>query len=83
MRKITSEWQTLNISCYPWDKTGYKPETTVKLRHDNRSLYLHFEVTGEEYIRAVCHNLQDEVYEDSCVEFFCSFDISSEKYINI
>ncbi|MCG8580652.1 MAG: hypothetical protein MI866_12075 [Bacteroidales bacterium] len=60
------------ISNSNWDYFD-KVKVTFKIAHDNRSIYLKFYVK-EENVRAVNTNVNGPVWEDSCVEFFISFD---------
>ena len=80
--KITHEWLILPIESYPWDKTDYKPEATASIKHDCENIYLHLK-SKEEYIKATYHNFQDDVYKDSCLEFFCNFTPDkTDSYMN-
>jgi len=54
-----------------WDKTGYKPEVKFKIAHGKKEIYLKYYVR-EEYVKAEKTGVNQDVYEDSCVEFFVS-----------
>jgi hypothetical protein len=72
----------LKIGCYPWDTTGYTPEVEVKLFYTEYHLHLLFKV-WEEKTRATFINTNDDVYKDSCVEFFFKPDYQEDdKYFN-
>lgn len=58
-----------NIECYPWDNNGYRPKVEVRLFYTETHLHIRFE-SWEKRIRATYRNTNDEVYRDSCVEFF-------------
>jgi hypothetical protein len=45
------------------------PTTEVKIAYDETSIHLMFQV-ADRYVRAVALDHQDNVWEDSCVEFF-------------
>ena len=51
------------------DKPVHFPEVEVEAAYDSCAIGIHFRVRGR-YIRAVARHHQDEVYRDSCVEFF-------------
>lgn len=72
-----AEWNT-----HPWkdlasarlmnhmgEKPDHFPETCVKLVYDDEFIYLMFQVK-DRYVKAVAASHQDDVYKDSCVEFF-------------
>lgn len=56
-----------------WDDYLYKPLTSFNMAYDEKFLYLKFYVE-EEHARAVETEPNGNVWEDSCCEFFCSFD---------
>lgn len=65
-------WDTirsLKVENYPWDISGYKPEVEVKLFYTDTHFHIHFKV-WEKKIKAVYKEVNDDVYKDSCVEFF-------------
>lgn len=67
-----SKWYTipsLNIEYYPWDNNNYKPEVEIKLFYTETHFHIYFKV-WEKKIKAIYRNLNEEVYKDSCVEFF-------------
>lgn len=45
------------------------PRTEVKIAYDDTTIYLMFRV-ADRYVRALAREDQDNVWEDSCVEFF-------------
>lgn len=51
------------------EKPVHFPKTRVKLAYDENSIYVMFRVE-DRYIRATATSHQDDVYKDSCVEFF-------------
>jgi len=61
------------IDTINWASYSVKPEDTFHIGHDDEAFYLHFEVRKEE-VRAVTTEINGEVYEDSCCEFFFAPD---------
>jgi len=51
------------------DIYGYRPLTTVSIGHSSSAIYVLFQVHGN-YLRAVNTKDNQNVHEDSCVEFF-------------
>ncbi|MEG0308006.1 MAG: carbohydrate-binding family 9-like protein [Clostridium sp.] len=73
VKKYTSHiWDKIEgivIDKFPWDKTGYKPCTVVKLFYTNNALHIRF-ISQEAVVRVESTKFNDNVYEDSAVEFF-------------
>jgi len=59
----------------------YRPDAEFQIAHDAANLYLHYRV-AEEFVRAAHIRPNEPVWEDSCVEFFVSFD-GRETYYNL
>lgn len=84
---INSEdiWQSISkieIDCFPWDTNGYMPKSEVQMFYTDKYFKLRFS-TQERDVRATYLNLQDPVYQDSCMEFFMMPDTQGEgKYLN-
>lgn len=68
------------IDITPWAKYPYKPEVKFKIAYLKSDIYLKFYVK-EKSIRAVNSNINDNVWEDSCVELFIS-PSSEDVYYN-
>lgn len=51
----------------------YKPLVSFQIAHSGDSIYLHYTVE-EEYVKAQYVRTNESIWEDSCVEFFISFD---------
>jgi len=66
--------ETINWSEYP-----YKPEVKFKMAYFQDKILLKYYVT-EESVRAIASNVNDDVYKDSCVEFFISTKSDSSYY---
>ena len=63
-----------------WSTFPYKPVAFFKIAYTQDALLLHYEVK-EKYLRINSFQSNDPVYEDSCVEFFISFE--EGKYYNL
>lgn len=68
------------IDTVNWAEFPYKPEVEFRAAHTGDSLLLNYRVT-EEAVRAAAPADNGPVWEDSCVEFFVTFD--DKKYQNI
>lgn len=68
---LQSEFQQIGV--LNWKNYPYKPEVKFKIGHTGQTIALKFSV-AESYIRAMETRTNGEVYKDSCVEFFISFD---------
>lgn len=64
----------------PWEAFPYKPDAAVSALHNGQCIFLKFHIT-EEALRAAAGNINGNVWEDSCVEFFIAFDDAG--YYNI
>jgi hypothetical protein len=62
-----------------WKEYGYMPAVNFRIAHMEKEIWLKYYVR-ERYIRAAETRTNGEVYKDSCVEFFLSFD--RENYYN-
>ncbi len=65
----------------PWPTHPYKPTVTFCLAHNDECIFLKF-IAIEKNIRAVNTEINGPVYEDSCVEFFISFN-NDKAYYNL
>lgn len=77
IREISAalEKQAINhpISVINWLQFPYKPVVHFRIAHSGSHIFLKFHVR-EKAVRAVETRINGEVYKDSCVEFFISFD---------
>ena len=65
----------------PWvAEYPYQPKVKFQIAYDNDHIFLHYHV-DEEYVKATYVRANESVWEDSCVEFFISFD-NRETYYN-
>lgn len=73
----------LDIKLFMGDKPEHLPKTQVKLLYDDDNIYVIFRVE-DKYVRALANQLNGNVWEDSCVEFFFTpgLDIS-DGYFNV
>ncbi len=61
------------LSHTPWIAFPYSPKVDFSIAHSGDYVYLKYFV-AEKHLRAVNTEINSPVYEDSCVEFFISFD---------
>lgn len=59
------------IACVNWSQYPYKPDVSFKIAHSGSEIYLQYHVK-EKYLRAKYKNDNENVWTDSCVEFFIS-----------
>ncbi len=70
------------IDCVNWpDAFPYAPDACFDIWHSGSHLHIHYRVK-EDVIRAVCGEDRENIWEDSCVEFFFMPE-GSESYINV
>lgn len=62
-----------------WTDNEKYPDVTFKIAHDGNEIFLQFKVKEDE-VRAVAQGNHSKVWQDSCVEFFVSFDDSGYYY---
>jgi hypothetical protein len=63
----------------PWPKYGYLPEVEFAIAYNMDAIFLKYYVT-EKNTRATHSAVNAAVWEDSCVEFFISFDDEDNYY---
>jgi len=64
----------------PWPGHNYQPEVNFSMAYGADCIFLKYYVS-EKFIRAANGATNSAVYEDSCVEFFISFD-NDKRYYN-
>ncbi len=75
--------EPVQLNFFMGEKPNHFPVTQAKLAYDNSALYVIFKVQ-DRYIRAVAKKHQDEVCNDSCVEFFFTPENSIQNgYFNL
>jgi len=67
-RLITSG-AMINIDKINWKEYPHRPDVKVYLGYCDQKLWLHYLVAND-FVRAVCREDQEPVWQDSCVEFF-------------
>lgn len=81
----TNYWddiQPIKIENYPWDETGYKPKTEVKLCYTDDEIRVKF-TSSEKEVRVEVNEFNGPVWYDSCVEFFFLPDFKNDdRYLN-
>ncbi|MHC8950185.1 carbohydrate-binding family 9-like protein [Sphingobacterium hungaricum] len=74
------DWNALNIA--NWEALyPDRPKVDFQIAHNNKAIVLHYTVE-EQFIKAQYVRPNEAVWEDSCVEFFISFD-NKEHYYNL
>ena len=68
------------VACVNWEEYPYAPEVTFRIAHSDDALAVMFEVE-EDHLRAVAMSAEENVWEDSCVEFFVE-NPAGEGYFN-
>lgn len=72
------DWHALNIS--NWEELyPDRPKVDFQIAHNNKAILLHYAVE-ENFIKAQYVRPNESVWEDSCVEFFISFDNKAHYY---
>jgi len=74
------QWHPIAHANWP-QAFPYRPDAEFQIAHDAANLYLHYRVE-EEFVRAAYIRPNESVWEDSCVEFFVSFD-NRKTYYNL
>ena len=59
----------LELANFIGERPAHFPQVQAKLTYDQTAIYVIFRV-ADQYVRALAQNYQDEVFHDSCVEFF-------------
>ena len=70
---LETETPEIPVALINWAEHPYCPKVSVRIGHFQTVLWLKFHVV-EDRIRALETRTHGEVYKDSCVEFFISFD---------
>ena len=66
------EWNQIDQA--PWESEyPVNPEAKFQVAYDQESFYVHYQVQ-EEFVKAQYIRPNENIWEDSCVEFFISFD---------
>lgn len=80
------QWQDIKavtISNYMGQIPDFRPSVQAKMMYDDGNIYIIFHV-NDRYVRCVAQEINDSVWEDSCVEFFFAPDTNVPlKYFNL
>ncbi|HOJ11246.1 MAG TPA: carbohydrate-binding family 9-like protein [Clostridiales bacterium] len=69
IEKAWDSIEEINIDCFLWEDNGYKPKTMAKLFYTDTHFHILFK-SFEKEIKVKYFNMDEDVYKDSCVEFF-------------
>lgn len=72
---LLEECPVNHIDQVSWKRYPYRPDVTFKIAYSDQVIALKFEV-NEKYLRVNTFQTNGPVWEDSCVEFFISFQNS-------
>lgn len=76
------EAKPLYIRHYLWEDNGYQPEVEVRLFYTDENLHVRFR-THEDNPTITYYRMNEEVYKDSCVEFFVQpLPSQDDRYLN-
>ena len=62
-----------SLAFAPWADYSYRPEVHFSIAYNDDHLFLQY-LINEAHLQAAQGKTNDPVYQDSCVEFFISFD---------
>lgn len=75
--------KSLKVKNFLGKVSKFRPDVKVKMMYDDNHLYIIF-LVRERNIKSVEHEINGNVWEDSCVEFFFSPDTNkSNQYFNL
>jgi len=75
--------QPLQLGNFVGNEPEHRPQTQTKLAYDSEAIYIIFQVR-DQYVRSIWQNYQEDVWQDSCVEFFFKPNNDrSENYFNL
>ena len=66
---VWSPAETLEVNHFRPESSGHRPRTSARLLYDSAGIHGIFQV-HDQYVRSVRTQYLDEVWKDSCVEFF-------------
>ena len=67
------------VACVNWAEYPYTPKVNFRIAHSDDALVVMFEVE-EEHMRGVAMSATENVWEDSCVEFFVESPVGDGYY---
>ncbi len=71
--------EPVQINVINWNEYPYRPDVSFCIAYDIENLFIRFNVR-EKYIRALATENNDQVWLDSCVEFFLSPERNDDYY---
>ncbi|WP_164108221.1 MULTISPECIES: carbohydrate-binding family 9-like protein [Sphingobacterium] len=82
-KKLEAAFEKLTwnaIDQCPWESEfPYRPEAEFQMAHAEKYIYIHYKVK-EEFVKGQYIRPNENVWEDSCVEFFLSLDQKQTYY---
>jgi hypothetical protein len=80
--KVWDAIEKINVNFFPWNRSVYQPEVSVKLFYSGDGFHVRFRVE-EEHIKAIHNQPNGTVHLDSCVEWFViPCPEKSDEYVN-
>ncbi|VTP98522.1 carbohydrate-binding family 9-like protein [Sphingobacterium daejeonense] len=74
------DWNAIDEA--PWkEEFPYTPQAKFQIAYDQNGIYLHYDI-DEEFVKGEFIRPNENIWEDSCVEFFVSFD-GRKTYYNL
>lgn len=74
------DWNAIDEA--PWKaEFPYTPQAKFQIAYDQNGIYLHYDI-DEEFVKGEFIRPNENIWEDSCVEFFVSFD-GRKTYYNL
>lgn len=84
LQEVSSVMDTLernSIQIAPWPDFSYIPEASFTIAYDDDCIFIKYYIQ-ENLVKATYYKTHDPVSQDSCVEFFISFN-NEAKYYNL
>ena len=69
VKRLMTFGAMIKIDKINWENYPHMPDVKVCLGYCDQRLWLHY-LVKEDFVRAVCREDQEPVWQDSCVEFF-------------
>ena len=67
--EVWRQVQPLSVDCFRPEGSDHQPQTQCRLLYDEQNIYGLFHVE-DQYVRCIHTGFQENVWKDSCVEFF-------------
>ncbi len=81
VKKLGQQADTLEVANFRPESSAHRPKVSAQLLYDAKGIHGVFRVE-DQYVRSVRTHFQDEVWKDSCVEFFVQ-PKSDKGYFNL